>query len=222
MPSHSNTGSGHGSEHGSEPNLRREPEDFKQEEIDTSLGYESSDVKIGGIVVFLISMFIFVGVTAVLCYGVGSMINAHMNKQDGPTNHWSKTENIRELGNMPSAAAMQDKVAQLMQQFPAPRLLTDDGHESVADLHARENLLLDHYTWVDKSKGTVRIPIDRAMQILAEQGLPQAPASQTAPLMAGDSKPTVTMPLTDGYAPTTYEQEQTEARAVREEREPGQ
>src|SRR5690348_14191547 len=132
MPSHNNHGNG------SEQNLGREPEDFKQEEIDASLGYERSDVRIGGIVVFLVAMFVFVFVTAVLCYGVGSMINAHMNKQDGPTNHWAKTENIRELGNMPSAAAMQDKVAQLMQSFPAPRLLVDDGHASVADLHARE------------------------------------------------------------------------------------
>lgn len=216
MPSHNNHGNG------SEQNMGREPEDFKQEEIDASLGYERSDVRISGIVVFLISMAVFVVVTAVLCYGVGSMINAHMNKQDGPTNHWVQTENIRELGNMPSAAAMQDKVAQLMESFPAPRLLVDDGHASVADLHARENLLLDHYTWIDASKGTVRVPIERAMELVAQQGLPVAPSSKTAPLMAGDSKPVMTMPLTDGYAPTTFEQEQAAARAVREGRQPGE
>ena len=216
MPSHNNHGNG------SEQNLGREPEDFKQEEIDASLGYERSDVRIGGIVVFLVAMFVFVVVTAVLCYGVGAMINAHMNKQDGPPNHWAKTENIRELGNMPSAAAMQDKVAQLMESFPAPRLLVDDGHASVADLHARENLLLDRYTWIDQSKGTVRIPIDRAMEIVAHQGLPVASPSKIAPLMAGDSRPVVTMPLTDGYAPTTYEQEQAAAKAEREGRQPGE
>lgn len=216
MPSHSNQGNR------SEHDPGREPEDFKQEEIDASLGYERSDVRIGGILVFLVAMFVFVVVTAVLCYGVGAMINAHMNKEDGPPNHWAKTENIRELGNMPSAAAMQDKVAQLMETFPTPRLLTDDGHASVADLHARENLLLDHYSWIDQSKGTVRIPIDRAMEIIAQQGLPVAPSSKTAPLMAGDSRPVVTMPLTDGYAPTTYEQEQAAAKAEREGRQPGE
>jgi hypothetical protein len=210
MPSHNN--------HGND----REPGDFKQEEIDASLGYERSDVRIGGIVVFLVAMFVFVFVTAVLCYGVGAMINARMNKQDGPTSHWVKTENIRELGNMPSAAAMQDKVAQLMESFPAPRLLVDDGNADVADLHARENLLLDHYTWIDQSKGTVRIPVERAMEIIAQQGLPVAPESKTAPLMAGDGKPVLTMPLTDGYAPTTFEQEQAAARAVREGRQPGE
>ena len=218
MPSHNN----HGSERGSEHASAREPEEFNQEEIDASLGYESSDVRISGIVVFMASMAVFVVVTAVLCYGIGSMINAHMNKQDGPTNHWAKSANIRELGNMPSAAAEQDKVAQLMQSFPAPRLLVDDGHGEVADLHARENVLLDHYTWVDRSKGTVRIPVERAMEIISQQGLPVAPASKTATLMAGDSRPVVTMPLTDGYAHTTFEQEQAAARAVREGREPGE
>ena len=218
MPSHKNHGSGHGSEQTS----ARGPEDFNQEEIDASLGYECSDVRISGIVVFMASMAVFVLVTAVLCYGIGSMINAHMNKQDGPTNHWAKSANIRELGNMPSAAAEQDKVAQLMQSFPAPRLLVDDGHAEVADLHARENVLLGYYTWVDRSKGTVRIPVERAMEIISQQGLPVAPQSKTAPLMAGDSRPAVTMPLTDGYAHTTFEQEQAAARAVREGREPGE
>ncbi|HEV2136403.1 MAG TPA: hypothetical protein VGR47_19425 [Terracidiphilus sp.] len=213
MPSHSHRGP--------DAHPGHEPEDFKQEEIDASLGYESSDVRISGIIVFLISMGVFVVVTAVLCYGIGSMINAHMNKEDGPTNKWSKTENIRELGNMPSAPAMQDKVAQLMQQFPTPRVQADNGNEDTADLHARENLLLDHYTWIDQSKGAVRIPIERAMQVIAQQGLPVAPASKTAPLMAGDSRPQVTAPLTDGFVPTTFEQEQAAA-AVKAGRESGQ
>jgi hypothetical protein len=206
MPSHSN----HGSEHG--------PHDHSPEEIDTSLGYEKSDVKMSGIIVFLVSMAVFVLVTAVLCYGIGAMINSHMDKEDGPTNKWSKNENIRELGNMPSNPAMQDKVAELMQKFPAPRLAVDNGNEDIADLHAREDILLDNYTWIDQSKGTVRIPIDRAMELIAQQGLPVAPPSQTAPLMTGDSKPVVTMPLTDGFAPTTYEQEQAEAEAVKQGR----
>lgn len=211
MPSHNN--------HGSEQEMGHEPEDRTQEEIDASLGYESSDVKTGGIIVFLASMAVFVLVTAFLCYGIGAMINSHMNREDGPTNKWSQTENIRELGNMPSSPAMQDKVSELMQKFPAPRLLTDDGHESVADLHARENVLLDHYSWIDRSKGTVRIPIDRAMELIAQQGLPVAPAAKTAQPMTGDSQPAVTMPLTDGFAPTTFEQEQAAAEAAKEGRE---
>ena len=205
MPSHSNHGSGH------------EPDNHKPEEIDASMGYEKTDVNIMGIVVFIVSMIVFVVVTAVVCYGVGKVLNAHLNKEDGPTSKWSKTVHIRELGNMPSSAAMQDKVAQLMQSFPTPRLAVDNGDQDVADLHAREDLLLDHYTWIDQSKGTVRIPIERAMELIAQQGLPVAPPVKGAPLMTGDSRPVVVMPLTDGFAPTTYEQEQAAAREAREE-----
>lgn len=183
------------------------PGGHEPEAVDISAGYEVSDVKITGIVVFLVALGIFVVVTALLCYGIGGAINAHLNKEDGPTNKWSKTVDIRQLGNLPSNPAMQNKVAELTQTFPTPRVQVDDGNEDVAELHERENLLLNHYSWVDQSKGKVRIPIERAMQLIAQQGLPVAPATQSAPLMTGDTRPVVTAPLTNGFSPTAYEQE---------------
>ena len=67
-------------------------------------------------------------------------------------------------------------MAEITQTFPTPRLLIDDGDQDVADLHAREDLLLSNYSWVDQSKGTVRIPIEQAMELIAQRGLPVAPA----------------------------------------------
>ncbi len=202
MPSHNNSQDGgrlpehiHGG---------REPE-----AVDISAGYEQSDVRISGVIVFIIALGIFVAVTAFVCYGVGMMINAHLDREDGPNTKWTQTVDIRQLGNLPSAPAMQNKVAQLTQSFPTPRIQADqgDGNQDLIDLHEREDLLLDHYTWVDRSKGTVRIPIDRAMELIAQHGLPVAPPAQTEPLMTGDSRPVVTAPLTDGFAPTAAEQE---------------
>ncbi len=43
--------------------------------------------------------------------------------------------------------------------------------------------------------------------MIAERGLPVAPEEQTEPLMAGDRAPVVTVPLTDGFARTGYEQQ---------------
>lgn len=192
-----------------------EPEEHKPQEIDASQGYEQSDVRVSGILVFLASMAIFVAVTGIVAYGLGKVINTWMNKQDGPTSKWATTVNIRQLGNLPNNPEMQNKVAELTQQFPTPRLQLDDGLQDVAELHQREDLLLKHYTWVDRSQGKVRIPIERAMELIAQQGLPVAPAVQQAPLMTGDTAPTVTMPLTNGFARTAYEQEQQEAAAKR-------
>jgi hypothetical protein len=187
-----------------DPQEGHEPE----EPIDASAGFEQTDVKVTGIVVFLTALAIFVAVTGLLCYGIGKVLNANMNNEDGPNNKWTKTANIRQLGNLPNNPEMQNKVAEITQSFPTPRVQVDDGNQDVADLHAREDLLLENYTWVDQSKGKVRIPIERAMQLIAQRGLPQAPTVEETPLMTGDSKPEVTAPLTNGFARTGYEQDQ--------------
>jgi len=192
----------------------------KPDDIDASTGFERSDASVTGIAVFLVSLLIFVAVVGMLCYGIGKVINAHMNNEDGPNSKWTKTVDVRQLGNMPSSPELQNKVAEITQTFPTPRLLTDDGDQDVADLHAREDLLLNNYSWVDQSKGTVRIPIAQAMQLIAQRGLPVAPAVQTRQprqLMTGESAPTITVPLTNGFARTSYEQEQAEQEAVRQQ-----
>jgi hypothetical protein len=177
-------------------------------EVDASKGFEQTDAHVTGIVVFLASLAILVVVVAVLCYGIGKVFNAELNREDGPDTKWTKTVDIRQLGNLPNSPELQNKVAELTRSFPTPRLQTDDGNEDLAELHAREDLLLENYSWVDRSKGTVRIPIERAMELIAEHGLPVMPAQQLPPPMTGDVRPQVTAPLTDGFARTAYEQQQ--------------
>jgi hypothetical protein len=46
----------------------------------------------------------------------------------------------------------------------------------LARLRAEEGATLSTYGWVDRAAGTVRIPIDRAMRLLLERGLPGAGA----------------------------------------------
>jgi len=188
--------------------------EHEPEKIDTSTGYERSDVKITGILVFLISLGVFVVVVGVLAYGMGKVLNAYMNKQDGPNSKWTKTVEVRQLGNLPSSPELQNKLAEMTQRFPTPRLQTDDGNQDIADLHAREDLLLDNYTWADRAQGKVRIPIDRAMELLAQRGLPVAPKVEHAPLLTGDYEPVAAVPLTSGFARTGYEQDQAAARKV--------
>src|SRR5580658_3553507 len=190
------------------------------EKVDTSLGYEASDVGVTGIAVFAVALIIFVVVGGVLCYGIGKVINARMNEEDGPNSKWTKSVDVRQLGNLPSNPELQNKVAEMTQSFPTPRVQFDDGDQDIADLHAREDLLLSNYTWVDESKGTVRIPIERAMELIAQRGLPAVQPAQTqtpqTQLMTGDSTPTVPVPLTDGFARTAFEQDQAEQDAEKQ------
>ncbi len=173
-------------------------------------GYETTDVNVSGVVVFLAALGGFLVVFFAVCYYMGVLINRAYDKQDGEPTKWKiaagevphgKGEN---LVNNPAMA--QQDLARITANFPQPRLDTDDGNQATADLHAREDLLLNYYTTVDGEPGTVRIPIERAMELIAQRGLPQAPQTQaTGELMAGDARPVVTAPLTTGFARTGYE-----------------
>jgi hypothetical protein len=121
---------------------------------------------------------------------------------------------VRTLGDLASNPQLQNKIAQTTEQFPQPRLQTDDGNQEIADLHEKEDLLLENYSWVDKSQGKVRIPIERAMELVAKQGLPVAQHVDSAPLLTGDTKVEVAVPLTSGFARTGYEHDKAILEAV--------
>jgi hypothetical protein len=190
------------------------PEEHESHNKQASLreGYEVTDVSVRGILVFLAGLFISVGVFFVFCFGLGILINNGLKKADGAPNKWNTNSaaSAGKLKNMESnPAAVQQQLQQLTQTFPTPRLQGDDGNQDLADLHAREELLLDHYSWVDRSQGKVRIPIERAMELIAQRGLPVAAKQESGePLMAGDSTPVVQAPLTNGFTRTGYEQQE--------------
>ena len=54
---------------------------------------------------------------------------------------------------------------------PEPRL-QEHPREDLRELRAREDEILTSYGWVDKNAGIVRIPIDAAMKLTLERGLP--------------------------------------------------
>ncbi len=82
---------------------------------------------------------------------------------------------------------------------PEPRLQTSPGAD-MKQMLERENHLMQSYGWVNKASGLVRIPVDRAMDIVAKKGLPHlgplgvpegtpGGASQTPPPNGGNTTP---------------------------------
>jgi hypothetical protein len=55
--------------------------------------------------------------------------------------------------------------------FPQPQLQKTPIPDLKA-IRAEEDKLLNGYAWVDPPKGVVRIPVDRAIEVLAQRGLP--------------------------------------------------
>ena len=55
--------------------------------------------------------------------------------------------------------------------FPSPKL-EEDERGQLNDIRLNEEKTLYSYGWVDQSTGTVHIPIERAMDLLVQRGLP--------------------------------------------------
>jgi hypothetical protein len=74
--------------------------------------------------------------------------------------------------------------------FPSPRLEEDERGQLNSILTNEDNILYS-YGWVDEKAGVVRIPIDRAMDLLVQRGLPVRPqglASQPASAQAENNQ----------------------------------
>jgi hypothetical protein len=62
--------------------------------------------------------------------------------------------------------------------FPQPRL-EEDERTQLRQFIENQDSKLATYNWVDKEKGVVQIPIDRAMDLLVERGLPVRPQAKS-------------------------------------------
>jgi hypothetical protein len=60
---------------------------------------------------------------------------------------------------------------------PEPRLQAHP-RQDLKELRESEDALLKSYGWVDKNEGVIRMPIDEAMKLVLQRGLPSRPASE--------------------------------------------
>ncbi len=114
-------------------------------------GHETSDVSIGGVVKFGIGLAAAAILVQVAVWGYFRLLEARERRQDQPVS--------------PLVAAS------LRRTPPEPRLEPDPLLPR-RRIRASEDAVLTTYGWVDRNAGMVRIPITRAMEILAERGLP--------------------------------------------------
>ncbi|MGE5567557.1 MAG: hypothetical protein ACM3S5_00840 [Rhodospirillales bacterium] len=72
-------------------------------------------------------------------------------------------------------------------QIPPPPRIQARPQQEMEMLRLREETILSTYGWTDKTAGTVRIPIDRAVELLLKRGLPVRRGGEvpTAPPYAG-------------------------------------
>jgi hypothetical protein len=67
-----------------------------------------------------------------------------------------------------------------VEDFPQPRLQKRPPVE-LSEINREERIRTSSYGWVDKKAGIARIPVDRAIEILAQKGLPRVAAPPPTP-----------------------------------------
>ena len=68
----------------------------------------------------------------------------------------------------------------VQETFPEPRL-EDNERTELSPFRYMEEEQLNSYGWVDQNAGVVHIPIDRAMELVAQRGLPTTPQAGAVP-----------------------------------------
>src|SRR5262245_61164420 len=132
----------------------RDPEAINAE-TRPEIGYEYRDISVKGIAVS--TLWFFVGSTIVIALtyvGFVLTINLPLRPETAPAP---------------------------IPQFPNPLLQSNAKVKSdIAEVKRHENEALNSYGWVEKNKGIARMPIEKAMEEVAENGLgsgSQAPAA---------------------------------------------
>jgi hypothetical protein len=121
------------------------PEDTKLK----ASGYETSDAAVKPVIVFLGALGILIVVAIALMAGLFTAFDSYFGR---------------------SGVTVSPLVD--IEQIPTGPRLQSDPAEELAEVEAWEDQRLKQYKWIDKDTGTFQIPIERAIQLVAETGLP--------------------------------------------------
>jgi hypothetical protein len=100
--------------------------------------------------------------------------------------------------------AMPESMRQSMRQAAPPGpLLQAAPTEDMTAMRAENDRVLQHAGWVDRAQGTVRVPIDVAIDVLAARGLPKVTTPPLAEMAAHGSTADEGRPPTDQPSPGT-------------------
>ena len=139
--------------------------DGQNEEMD----FEREDLGAKPILIFLLSLTIGCLLVALVLKGLYSYLDTNESRHQPVQNPLA----------LPTTADTRIVEQGDIKKFPQPRLETDETTE-INNFRMQEEQTLNSYGWVDQSTGVARIPIDRAMEILVERGLPPAKPMQAA------------------------------------------
>lgn len=123
-----------------------------------SPGYETRDAHVAGVFQFLIGLGIVLVVSGLVCWGMFHLFSAHMMNPAATDSPFANTR-----------------------QLPLGPQLQVNPREDWLRFREDQQKSLDTLAWENRSAGTVRVPIEEAMEMLVKKGVPVQGAPETKP-----------------------------------------
>jgi hypothetical protein len=115
--------------------------------------YEKRDANVRAVFMFLMILSLVLVFTALLCWGMF---------------HYFSASQASRVPASPFAGA---------RQLPSGPRLQVNPRDDLLRFRAEQEHSLESYSWENRDNGTVRVPIERAMELLLQKGLPVAPSA---------------------------------------------
>jgi hypothetical protein len=133
-------------------------------------GYERRDIGAAGVLYFLAGL----ALAGLLVHFIATGLYSYMEKQSE-----AQQVPLSPLVMNPPADTRHISKDYPQSAFPSPKL-EEDERGQLNGIRLKEEQTLSSYDWVDEKAGTVRIPIERAMDLVAQRGLPVRAQTGTA------------------------------------------
>jgi hypothetical protein len=135
-------------------------------------GYETHDADAGGAFKFLVALGVVLVVACLVCWGLFRYFSSHDVNQAASESPFADTR-----------------------QLPLGPQLQVNPRQDWLKFREQQEKSLETYAWENRSAGTVRVPIEEAMELLVKKGLPvqggpeAQPADAKKPAPEGSKKP---------------------------------
>jgi hypothetical protein len=140
--------------------------------------YENEDLGTRGIYAFLISLVVSGIVIYFIIVGMYRFLDRYERSQ------MTTSSPLVPLKGEMSRLVTKGEVDELFKDNGAPMLEINERGQ-FRDFLLNQEDQLNSYDWVDEKAGVVRIPIERAMELTVQRGLPVYAGSAAGPVAAG-------------------------------------
>lgn len=151
--------------------------------------FEREDLSTRGIFAFMIGLAIIGVVIYFIIIGMYRFLDNYERSQMTASSPLVKPEQAAEIR---ARRVTQDYVENRFKENGAPLLETDERGQ-LRDFVLNQEKELNSYGWVDEKAGVAHIPIEQAMKLIEQRGLPVRPQSAASAAPAAkspDGKPT--------------------------------